>query len=276
MSRERILAHLKDSPELAAQVQLLGRGGRQDARQEKKVEEIAGFAALIIKRLAEWFPEGGRTVLECSCGKSYLGLVLGKLIEKRFPEPFSFVGVDTNARLIEYSRGVAKALGLGNVSFEACRSIQFEPGERQVDVVLGLHACDTATDEAIAKGIKLDARLIMVVPCCQNQIRGQLRRENALETMSQFGPIRFHLANLLTDTLRALYLKAAGYFVEMDEIVSPRVTPKNLCIMARKIKRKSEKDRTVEYRSLRDFFSVKPAIEKLCPEVLERQDSEDS
>jgi len=250
----------------------MGPNGRQDERQKKKLEEIAGFSHLIIRKFGELFPDGGATVLECSCGKSYLGLVLNKLAENDFKEPFRFVGVDINPEVIERSGKAAETLGMSNIEFVASRTINFDPGDKKIDVVLALHACDTATDEAIAKGIKLGARLVMVVPCCQNQLRGQLRGGHSLEAMSQFGPIRFHLANILTESLRALFLRAAGYFVEMDEIVSPRVTPKNLCIAARKTKRKSKKDRTAEYRQLREFFCVKPAIERLCPEVLEPQE----
>jgi hypothetical protein len=273
-TREQILERLRAAPELLTRIGLLGPSGRMEARRRKKLEEIAGFSALILRRLGECFPDGGATVLECSCGKSYLSLVLSWLLRAETGRPFFFIGVDFNPRLVEASARAAEELGLGDVAFECSRTIAFDPGERRFDVVCALHACDTATDEAIAKGLELGVRLILTVPCCQNQIRGQLRSGHALEAMSQFGPVRYHLANLLTDTLRALYMHAAGYHVEMDEITSPRVTPKNLCLMARKVRRPSGRDRSEAYRELRDFFGVRPAIERLWPQVAQAHEAE--
>jgi len=86
--------------------------------------------------------------------------------------------------------------------------------------------------------------------------------------MTDFGPVRYRLANMLTDVLRAQFLRSAGYHVEMDEIASPRLTPKNLAICARRLRRGLRKRRDAEYRMLRDFFGVRPKIETYCPQVL--------
>ena len=140
-------------------------------------------------------------------------------------------------------------------------------------MVIALHACDTATDQAIAKGIELGAKLILSVPCCQNQIRGQIRRGHALTAMTDFGPVRYRLANMLTDVLRAQFLRSAGYHVEIDEIASPRLTPKNLCICARKVRRRTRGPRDGDYRMLRDMFQVRPKIETYCPGILNEDDT---
>jgi uncharacterized protein (DUF2237 family) len=176
-----------------------------------------------------------------------------------------------NAVLVEHCRQVADALGLDDAEFVACRTREFGI-DGEVDVAVALHACDTATDEAIAKGIEIGARLILTVPCCQNQIRGQIKTGHGLTGMTDFGPIRYRLANMLTDVLRAQFLKSAGYHVEMAEIGSPRLTPKNLCICARRSKRAGRAPRDADYRALKEFFGVSPAIEKLCPDVIQTDD----
>jgi len=179
--------------------------------------------------------------------------------------------VDVNAGLIEKCSTVAQEAGLQDARFEAGRTLAFE-SEEHVELVVALHACDTATDEAIAKGIQLGAELILAVPCCQNQIRGQIVDGHGLTAMTEFGPIRYRLANMLTDALRAQFLRSAGYFVEMTEIGSPRLTPKNLCICARKVKRKSAGRRDEGYRALKGFFDVKPRVEQFCPGIIEDND----
>jgi hypothetical protein len=110
--------------------------------------------------------------------------------------------------------------------------------------------------------------LILSVPCCQNQIRGQIKSGHPLTAVSDFGLLRYRLANMLTDALRAQFLRAAGYEVNLLEIGSPRLTPKNLCICARKVKRRIRRARDAEYLQLKEFFGVKPKIEKLCPGIV--------
>jgi hypothetical protein len=161
-------------------------------------------------------------------------------------------------------------LALGMDAEFVCSQTRHYRTDRRFDLVMSLHACDVATDQAIAKGIELGARLILAVPCCQNQIRGQIRDGHPLTAMTEFGPMRYRLADMLTDVLRAQFLHSAGYHVEMDEIGSPRLTPKNLCICAHKVKRRSRKPRDEAYRMLRDLFRVRPSIEDYCPGVVSR------
>jgi len=214
-------------------------------------------------------------IVEFSCGKSYLGVVLVVLLREMLQKEAALVGVDVNADLVAKCRRVAAAAGLKDAEaglkdaeFVSSRTLEFQT-ERKVDVVVALHACDTATDEAIARGIQLGAALILAVPCCQNQIRGQIKSGHPLTAMTEFGPIRYRLANLLTDVLRAQFLHGAGYHVEMVEIGSPRLTPKNLCICARKVKRAGKSRRDTGYKTLKQFFDVRPMVEKFCPGVIQ-------
>ena len=124
-----------------------------------------------------------------------------------------------------------------NMEFVESKIIDYHPSKK-IDVVLALHTCDTATDEANAQGIYLGAKYIVVVPCCQNQIRSQLKKNHSLTALTEFGLLRYRFANDLTDALRSQFLKGHGYSVELKEITSTRTTPKNLIIVARKQKKK--------------------------------------
>ena len=250
----------------------MGPEGQVGERRSKKLEEIAGFAEIILRYVREFLPDQDLTILEGSCGKSYLGFALALLFPDVDDRNIRFWGVDSNPELIERCRTLAGELGLDNSRFVASRTIEFE-SQKDFNLVVSLHACDTATDETMAKGIQLGARLVLAVPGCQNQIRGQIKKGHPLTPMTDFGPARYRLANLLTDTLRAQFMHAAGYHVQLDEIGSPRLTPKNLCICARKVKRKSRTPRDTEYRRLRELFNVRPRIEKLCPEVIDDEKS---
>jgi hypothetical protein len=271
VDRTEILDYLRDRPEALKKMELIGPAGQVDERGAKKMEEIAGFAAIILRYVREWIPEQDLTVLEGSCGKSYLGFVLALLFPDVDDRRVRLWGVDSNPELIERCRVLAGELGLESAHFVPSRTINFE-SDQKFNLVVSLHACDTATDEAIARGIQLGARLILSVPCCQNQIRGQIKSGHALTPMTDYGPARYRLANLLTDTLRAQFLNAAGYHVQLDEIGSPRLTPKNLCICARRVKRRSKRPRDGDYRQLRDLFEVRPKIESLCPGIVNESD----
>jgi hypothetical protein len=268
VDRKEVLDYLRGRAEALRKMELLGPAGQSDERKSSKLEEVAGFCAIIL-RYVRSFPAQASCIriLECSCGKSYLGFALVLLLRELEGKSATLLGVDSNPVLIERCHTLAEALGLENAEFVCSRIAQLRT-DRRFDLVVALHACDTATDEALAKGIELGAPLILAVPCCQNQIRGQIKSGHALTAMTDFGPVRYRLANLLTDALRAQFLRSAGYHVEMDEIGSPRLTPKNLCICARKVKRQGKTGRDREYRMLRDFFQVRPKIESYCPHVI--------
>ena len=250
------------SPEWLHRVRLAGPDGQQDRRRRKKLAEVAGFCEHVVRVVEEAYAGTPVTFLECSCGKSYLVFALQFLLRQRGRTEDRFVGIDVNERLIETCRETAESLDLPNMRFEACRSRDFDPGE-PVDVLLALHACDSATDEAIAVGVRLNAKYVMVVPCCQNQIRGQIKSGHPLMTLTEFGPLRYVFANVLTEALRALYLRGRGYDVSITEVVPPTITPKNLMISARRMKR-PRRNAMKGFEELRDYFDVKPHIEKLC------------
>ena len=268
MEKDALLTNLLTRTELLRAVELLGPQGQMDARKSKKLAEVAGFCELIIEYVRRHLRgKDPVSIVEFSCGKSYLGVVLVTLLKELEGRQCRLTGVDMNAGLIEKCRLVAERAGLPDARFVASRTLRFTQ-EEGCDLVVALHACDTATDEAIARGIQMSAPLILAVPCCQNQIRGQIKSGHPLAAMTEFGPIRYRLADMLTDALRAQFLRSAGYHVEMREISSPRLTPKNLCIAARKVKRKLKGGRDEGYRALKALFGVQMKLENFCPGII--------
>ncbi len=233
----------------------------------KKINEIAGFCEQILKVVRKNYDKKKEIVfLECSCGKSYLSFVLSYILEKESNTTPFFVGVDTNGELIQRCEEIRTALGYENMAFNHCRTIDFF-SDRKIDVVIALHACNTATDEAIAKGINIGAKYIMVVPCCYGQIRSQIKDHHPLTGVTQFGLLRYKFADILTDALRSQFLLGNGYFVELLEIVPPKLTPKNILISARKIKNTNKRNLEGYYQlnnmfntnfSLQEYFCEQP------------------
>ncbi len=269
MNRKEIMSYMRCREDILKDMDLMGPKGQLDIKKNEKLEEIVGFGEIIIRYLNK-FPikKNTLTVLECSCGKSYLGFILSLLLPKACRKKVNLVGVDYNPDLIERCERLSQKLRLAESHFFCRRILDFKP-QTDIDLVVSLHACDTATDEALVQGIRCGAGFVHAVPCCQNQIRGQIKDGHPLDMLTQYGPARYRMANLLTDTLRAEFMRAAGYHVEMGEIGSPKLTPKNLCLSARKVRRKYKGRRDIGYRHLKDLFNVKTAIEKMCPEVLE-------
>lgn len=265
-SIETLSGVLTSSREFLRALRWEGHDGGINRREIKKFRETVGLSSHILRMIYDALNEN-LVYLECSCGKFYLTFALNRVLKESYGMECTFYGVDVSRPLVEKCRRIAESLGYDSISFTEGRTLEFRPpGDEKIDVVLALHACDTATDEAIAKGIQLDARYIIVVPCCQNQLRGQIGPTQPLKGLTNFGPLLYRFADLLTEALRAQVLKGAGYAVEIHEIVPPTVTPKNLVITARRLR--SRKKRGMDgYRELSRQLGVRSVLEDFLPEL---------
>jgi hypothetical protein len=134
--------------------------------------------------------------------------------------------------------------------------------------VLALHACDTATDEAIAQGIRWNARLILCAPCCHHDLNAQLRAKDPFGPVLRHGILKERMADILTDAFRALVLRIMGYKTDVVEFVSPEHTDKNLMIRAVRTEKQGQDNRRYvqEYIELKEFWGITHYIEKLLGE----------
>lgn len=171
-------------------------------------------------------------VVDLACGKSYLSFVLNYYIREKLGKACNFSGVDYAAGVIESSNNLAARLGYRNMRFIQADLNLFKT-DGPIDLAISLHACDTATDLALAAAIRARSRAIIVVPCCQRELlANQFHLPVLAKSVMTSGILQARLADLLTDSLRLLLLRAAGYEATIIEYVSPLDTPKNLMIRA--------------------------------------------
>lgn len=272
LSKAEILNILEQEENIINCLKLRKHNGQFKKDANKKINEIAGLCEQVLKVIEKFDRDKEVVFLECSCGKSYLSFALNYILKEELNRDAFFFGVDTNKELVEKCNEASSVLGYRNMVFRHGRTIDFVP-DREICVVVALHACDTATDEAIVKGIKVGAKYIMVVPCCHGQIRSQIKAHHPLVSLTQFGLLRYKFADILTEALRSLFLLGNGYYVELLEIVSPKLTPKNILISARKMKRRNKVslDRYYELSSmfntnsrLNEFFQEHSTPENLA------------
>ncbi len=206
-------------------------------------------------------------ILDCGCGSAYLSLATYHYLRNIRGIPAHLEGVDVNGTLIEKDTLHSEQLGFSDACFRQSAIIDYRPIARP-DILLALHACDTATDEAITQGIRQQARVILCAPCCHHHLNRQLQTAAPFGPVMQHGILKQRMADMLTDTFRALALRIMGYKTDVIEFISAEHTDKNLMIRAIKREQVSkEQDRYLqEYLDLKRFWSVIPYIETLLGE----------
>ncbi|HEV7640321.1 MAG TPA: SAM-dependent methyltransferase [Gaiellaceae bacterium] len=218
----------------------------------------------LLRALPLWERDAIR-VVDAGCGKAYMSLALvayGREVGTRV----ELVGLDTNPQVIETVRAIAEGLHYDEARFEAT-SIDAYESEEPIDLLVSLHACDTATDEAIAAGVRLRAESIVVVPCCHHELAAQIAGQK--DALLRHGLLLGRQADLVTDALRASALETLGYRVDVIEFVSAEHTAKNVMLRAERAPSTARTDRAAaEYVELRDRWGVTPAIERLLGDRL--------
>ena len=216
----------------------------------------------LLRPLPLWDRERIR-VVDAGCGKAYMSLALvayGREVGTRV----ELVGLDSNESVIETVRGIADGLGYDEARFEATTIDAYETDE-PIDLLVSLHACDTASDEAIAAGVRLGAEAIVVAPCCHHELAAQIAKQEK-DGLLRHGLLLGRQADLVTDALRAAALESIGYRVDVIEFISAEHTAKNVMLRAVRAPSASREARArAEYVELRDRFGVEPSIERLLP-----------
>jgi SAM-dependent methyltransferase len=227
-----------------------------------KYRQVQHYVELL-RPLPLWERERIR-VVDAGCGKAYMSLALvayGREVGTRV----DLVGLDANPNVIETVREIADRLGYDEAEFHAT-TIEAYEDEEPVDLLVSLHACDTATDEAIAAGLRLGAGAIVVAPCCHRELAGQIAAREK-DALLRHGLLLGRQADLLTDALRASALEALGYRVDVIEFVSAEHTAKNLMIRAVRAPSRPRAERARrEYEELAGRWGVEPALERLLGE----------
>jgi hypothetical protein len=232
------------SIQLLQELHILTREGKLNQDSRRKLKQVYHLYQFIEKLMLELPPSstGTLTLADHGAGKSYLGFILYDLFFKNLPESHLY-GIETRAELVQKSQALAQQLGFGRMSFlntSVAESTQSTALPSTFDVVTALHACDTATDDAIAFGLQKKARAFVLVPCCQAEVARHLSQSKALSlTRTPLAELWRHplhtreMGSQITNVLRCLYLEAQGYQVTVTELVGWEHSMKNELILAR-------------------------------------------
>ena len=199
---------------------------RQIHRFVELLEPLLEAAGLMVAESVS-APEPLR-FLDVGCGKGYLTFAAHEALQTHVRRPVRSRGIERREDLVRLVNATAVQAGVEGLEFEAGSVEAVEPGP--VDVLMALHACDTATDEALALGIRSGARLVMVAPCCHRELRPRLVAPDALSGALSHGIFLERQAEFVTDALRAALMEQAGYEARVFEFISPEHTAKNLMI----------------------------------------------
>ena len=210
-------------------------------------------------------------IIDFGCGKSYLTFAMYYYLRELKHYDIRVTGLDLKADVIEKCQRLADQYGYDRLKFQQGDIASYE-GADQVDMVVTLHACDTATDFALAKAVKWGASVILSVPCCQHELNRQVENET-LAPILEYGILKERFAALLTDGLRAQMLKSAGYDTQILEFISMEHTPKNLLIRA--VKNENRKDdikQRMAWENCMQAFHAEPTLKRLLFEDIHRED----
>ncbi len=232
------------SVELLKELHILTREGKLNQDTRRKLKQVYHLVQFIEPLLAEVLKERGDvTLADHGAGKSYLGFILYDLFFKDKPVGHVY-GVESRAELVAKSQELAARLGFDRMAFLATtvqQALSHPDLPPRIDVVTALHACDTATDDAIAFGLAKQARFMVLVPCCQAEVAGVMRSTKALNLartpLAELWRHPLHtreFGSQITNVLRCLQLEAHGYGVTVTELVGWEHSMKNELILARK------------------------------------------
>lgn len=241
------------SIELLKELHILTREGKLNQDSRRKLKQVYHLYGFIEKLLLELPASGkGLTLADHGAGKSYLGFIIYDLFfnAANTSRLGHIYGIETRAELVQKSRDLASRLGFTGMSFlnlSVAESAQSRELPESIDIVTALHACDTATDDAIAFGLQKHAKYMVLVPCCQAEVAARLRSNRGLAVaktpLAELWRHPLHtreLGSQITNVLRCLYLEANGYQVTVTELVGWEHSMKNELILAKYTGQKKE------------------------------------
>lgn len=257
-SRRDYLIKASKAPELLKEIGIMTKDGKVKNDMIRKYNQIDHFIEVVEPILRNMDPNEPLTIMDCACGKSYLTFVLNYYIREVMKRSCYFIGIDYSDGVIKSSIERAERLGYRNMEFIQEDLRTYVPS-RKIDMVVSLHACDIATDYAISAAIRAESGSMVIVPCCHKEMIDQIDAEE-LAPLYKHNIFRARLNDLLTDSLRSLFIESYGYEVSALEYISPLDTPKNLMIRA--VKTSSENiEAKKEYQDMKKFFNVSPTME---------------
>lgn len=202
------------------------------------------------------------SILDFGCGKSYLTFAMYYYLHEMKQYDVRIIGLDLKTDVIRHCNELSQKYGYEKLKFLEGNIADYT-GAEEVDMVVTLHACDTATDFALDKAVGWNAKVILSVPCCQHELNGQMQND-LLAPLFKYGLIKERMAALLTDAMRAEYLAGQGYETQILEFIDMEHTPKNILIRA--VKTGKNRNNKESIKACEEFFHVTPTLGKLLKE----------
>ncbi len=258
------LYEAKDAPAPLVDLKVVSKDGKIIQDQYAKFRQINRFVELIEDGLAEG--EDHLNIIDFGCGKSYLTFVLYDYLTRVKKMDVKITGLDLKKDVIANCNQIARKYGYQNLTFEVGDINGYVP-EGKVDMVISLHACDTATDFALFNAISWGTEKIYSVPCCQHEVNQQLGRDS-LGTLSQSGLLKERFAALLTDAIRADLLRSCGYMTDVLEFVDMAFSPKNVMLRAvktpsKQLSKKAREEALERVRTAVEQYHVAPTLYRM-------------
>jgi len=240
--------------------------GRVRASRRAKFRQVNRFVELV-EDVVGSLPEGRIRVVDFGSGRAYLTFALHDLLTRVHGREVDILGLDLKEDVVAGCEALARRLDADGLRFELGDIAKAELDG--VDLVVSLHACDTATDAALDRAIRARAAVVLAVPCCQHELLGQLEND-LLRPLLRHGTLRERFVAEVTDAARARLLELAGYDVQVVEFVPLEHTPKNVLLRATRTTRpRKDRERLErEYRAFADGLGIEPALERLIADLV--------
>lgn len=242
------------------ELRLTDENGKVFKNAQDKWKQINHYIELLSTELKELPKKEKLKVVDMGAGKGYLTFALHDYLSQELGYHPSTEGIEYREDLVQLCNQIASNAGFKDFSFKQGTIEDYKP-QTDIDVLIALHACDTATDDAIYKGIKHNAELIVVAPCCHKQVRKQLelvKASNALDFMTQYGIFLERHAEMLTDSIRALILEYFGYHTKVMQFIADAHTPKNVMIVGVKktISKSKQEEIKAKLKDIKNYFGL--------------------
>ncbi len=221
------------------QLGLTTREGRITIDMQHKFKQIYKYAEIVESLIKPMKLKGTVHVADMGAGKGYLTFALHELLTQRLDLDVDIKGVEIRPDLVMKINEIIKSSGLKGLEFVESSIEDYHP--EQLDVLIALHACNTATDDAIASGIKAGAKLIVCAPCCHKQIRQEMERSGITDAITRYGIFMERQAVMITDAIRALIMEYFGYKTQVMEFIEMEHTPKNVLLVGKKTNNPADK-----------------------------------
>ncbi|MBR6557425.1 MAG: SAM-dependent methyltransferase [Clostridia bacterium] len=229
-----------------------------------KYKQINRFIELIDDAYGDYKGED-ITILDFGCGKSYLTFIVYYYFVKVRGIRAKIIGYDLKRDVVENCNKIAEKYGYTDLEFVVSDVTKDVLYDRKIDMVISLHACDTATDYALWYAVSRGVKNIFSVPCCQHEVNKSIKRGGELDVFLKYGIVKERVSALLTDTIRAMILEDYGYSVDLLEFVDLSHSPKNIMIRAKKCKNISDKN-LAAVKEMTEKYSIEQTLYRLAAE----------